>query len=139
MIRWSFVVVPVTESLNHRNVEAGKHLWRLFSPTALLKQSQLQQIAQDCVQLSSEYLHGWRLHNLSRQSVPWFNHSHDSINHSDTHISDEFCFGCENLVPQSISLCSFLDHLCQDVGLNAPQKPPGCVVQCCIVLQQMLE
>lgn len=30
MTQRSFGLVLVTESLNHRNVEAGKHLWRLF-------------------------------------------------------------------------------------------------------------
>jgi len=33
-------------------------------------QGQLQQVDQDGVQLTFEYLQGWRLHNLSGQSVP---------------------------------------------------------------------
>lgn len=38
------------------------------------KQGQLMQFAKDHVQLSSEWLQGWRLQNLSRQPVHVYNH-----------------------------------------------------------------
>jgi len=45
--------------------EAGKDLWRSPAPTPLI-----DQFAQDRVQAASEYLQGWRLHNLPEQPVP---------------------------------------------------------------------
>lgn len=41
--------------------------------------SQLDQVAQGCVQLSSEHLQGWRSHTLSGQPVPVFGQSHGEI------------------------------------------------------------
>jgi len=35
-------------------VAIGKDLWRSSSPTPLLKQEHLEQVAQDCVQVGSE-------------------------------------------------------------------------------------
>ena len=54
--------------------EVGRDLWMSPSPAPLPKQDQLEQVAQDCVQSSSEYLQGWRLHNSSGQTVPVFDH-----------------------------------------------------------------
>ena len=59
---------------SHRVVEVGRHLLSSSSPNALLKQGQLQQVAQDYVQSGFEYLQGWRLHSLSGQPVPVFDH-----------------------------------------------------------------
>jgi len=77
MKQWLPVLVRIIESQNHRKVEAGRHLWRLFRLKPLLKQGQLEQIAQDCVLLSFEYLHGWRLHNFLWQPVLVFGYSHN--------------------------------------------------------------
>jgi len=41
---------------------------------ALLGQDHLQQVTWDCVQLCSEYLQGWRLHEPSDLPVPVCNH-----------------------------------------------------------------
>lgn len=57
----------------HRTVEAGG---RSASPTSLPKQGQLRQFAQDSIQLSFEYLQGWRLHSFARQPLPVLNHPH---------------------------------------------------------------
>lgn len=46
-----------------RIIEGGKELLRL------LQRGQVEQIAWDCVQLGFEYLYGWRLNNLSGQSL----------------------------------------------------------------------
>jgi len=46
-------------------VEVGKDSSRSSGPTPLLKQGHLQQVAQDRVQLGSDYLYGWQLYNLS--------------------------------------------------------------------------
>lgn len=35
---------------NHRIVKAGRHLWRLSSPTPMLRQNQIELATQDCVQ-----------------------------------------------------------------------------------------
>ena len=61
---------------SHRMVEVGRHLLSSSSPNALLKQGQLQQVAQDHVQSGFEYLQGWRLHNLSGQPIPVSGHPH---------------------------------------------------------------
>lgn len=39
--------------------EIGKDLWRSSTSTPCSKQGQLQQLAQDCVQVGFEYLQGW--------------------------------------------------------------------------------
>jgi len=52
----------------------GRDLCGSSSPTPLLKQGQLQQAAQDLVQVGLEYLQGRRLHNLSGQPVQVLRH-----------------------------------------------------------------
>lgn len=47
------------------DAEFGGDLSRSSGPKPLLRQGQLGQAAQHRAQLGSEYLHGWRLHNLS--------------------------------------------------------------------------
>lgn len=71
-------------SQNHSMIEVGRHLWRLPSPAYLLKQAQLEQVAQGCVLSGFKYLHRWRLYNFSGQLVfpvaalqPWFFWFHD--------------------------------------------------------------
>lgn len=59
----------------HSVAEAGRDL-EIVQPSPQLRQGQLQQVAQDCDQSGSEYLHGWRLYHLSEQSVPGFDHPH---------------------------------------------------------------
>lgn len=51
--------------------EDGRHLWSSPGPASLLNQSQLlKQTAEDHVTMTPDYLHTWRLHNLSRQPLP---------------------------------------------------------------------
>ena len=59
-------------------VEVGRDLQRSSDPTLLLKQSQLEPVAQDHVQAAFEYLQGWRLHNLPEQPVPVLGHPHSA-------------------------------------------------------------
>jgi len=54
----------ITESQNHRMFGVGRDLCGSSSPTPLLKQSHLQQAAEDLVQAGLEYLQRRRLHNL---------------------------------------------------------------------------
>lgn len=56
-------------SQNHKMVEVGRNLCRSSDPTRLLKQDHLEHIAQDHVQVAFEYRQGWRLHNVSGQSM----------------------------------------------------------------------
>ena len=65
-----------TESQNHGVTEVRRDLWRSSSPNALLKQSQLEPVAQDHIQTATEYLQRGRLHNLSVQPVPVLSHPH---------------------------------------------------------------
>ena len=58
----------------HRIVEVGRDLLGSSSPAPLLKQGQLEQVAQDHAQSSSEYLCGQRLPNLSGQPVAALEH-----------------------------------------------------------------
>jgi len=44
--------------------------------TPLLKQGHLDPIAQNCVQMASEYVQEWRLHSFSGQPVPVLSHPH---------------------------------------------------------------
>jgi len=55
---------------NLRMVGVARDLWRSSSPTTLLKQFHLEQVAQDLVQVGFEYLQRRRLHNPSGQPVP---------------------------------------------------------------------
>ena len=57
-------------SQNHRMVGVERDLWGSSSPIPLPKQGDLQQAAQDVVQVGFEYLQRRRLHNLPGQSVP---------------------------------------------------------------------
>lgn len=41
---------------NHGIIEVDRHLWRSSSPASLLKQGQLEQVTQDCIQSGFEYL-----------------------------------------------------------------------------------
>lgn len=56
---------------DHGMAEVGSDISRWSSPNHLLKQGQLWE---DSVRLDFEFMHGWRLHNLSRQRVSVFDH-----------------------------------------------------------------
>lgn len=69
----------IRESQNHRMAgkdEVGKDLWRPSSPIPLIKQGQLEQVIQDHVQSSFDYLQERRLHNTSGTPGPVFDHLH---------------------------------------------------------------
>lgn len=51
-------------------VGVGRVLWRSSSPTALLKQGHLKQVAWDSVQAGFESLQSKKLHNFSGQPIP---------------------------------------------------------------------
>jgi len=59
---------------NHSMVGVGRDLCGSSSPTLLLKQGHLQQVAQELVQTGLEYLQRRRLHNLPGQPVPGLRH-----------------------------------------------------------------
>ena len=54
---------------SHRMVDVGRDLWRSSGPTPLLKQGQLEPVAQDHAQTAFGYLQGGRLDNLSLFTV----------------------------------------------------------------------
>ena len=64
----------ITESQNHRMAGFGRDLWGSSSPTPLPKQGHLQQVAQDLIQVGSEYLQRRTFHNASGQPVPGLRH-----------------------------------------------------------------
>lgn len=49
--------------------EVGRHLWRLFGPTPLLRQVHLEEVAQEHVQTAFKYFQVWRFHNLYEQPL----------------------------------------------------------------------
>lgn len=51
-------------------VEAGRCIWQSLSPTTLLMQGHLENIAQDHVQCRFDSVQEWRHHNFPGQSVP---------------------------------------------------------------------
>lgn len=55
---------------NHRRVEVGVHLWRSLSASPLLKQGQLQQVAQDCFQMGFVLSSRLIFLNFSGQPLP---------------------------------------------------------------------
>lgn len=65
--------ISIIFSQNHRNVEAGRHLWRLPSLSSCSKMSQLEQVSQDCVPSGFKYLQKWRHHNITEKPVWVFN------------------------------------------------------------------
>ena len=74
--KWKFAYKSSAYAQHHRLVEVCRDLSRSCSPTPMLKQGQLEQVAQDHVQLGFEYLHWWRLRSLSGQPMPVFYHPH---------------------------------------------------------------
>lgn len=60
---------------NCRITGVGRGLWRSSYPSAL---AQAELIAQVHVQMSFEYLQGWRLHMCSGQPVPVLLHPHST-------------------------------------------------------------
>jgi len=64
-----------TRSHNHRRV--GEKPLEVTRSKPLLKQGHLELLAQDHVQVASEYLQGWRLQRLSGQPVPVLGHPHN--------------------------------------------------------------
>ena len=74
--RLELITTLPIRSRHHRLVEVGRDLWRSLCPTPLLKQGHLDTVAQDHVQMGSEYLQGWRLHNISGQPIPVLCHLH---------------------------------------------------------------
>ena len=60
----------------HRVFEVGRDPWKTAGPASLLRQGHPEPVAQHHVQAASEYLQGWRLHNLPGQSVPVLGHPH---------------------------------------------------------------
>lgn len=69
----------VTKNKWHDHKVAGlaRNLWRSSIWIPLLRQVQLELVAQDHVLLSFECLQGWRLHNPSGQTIPMFEHLHN--------------------------------------------------------------
>jgi len=55
-------------------VQIRRDLWRSSGPTPLLKPGYLKHVAQDHVQIFSEYLQGGKLHSLLGQRVPVLGH-----------------------------------------------------------------
>lgn len=68
-----FAIWLVWVSQNHRSVALEI---KSNPPQPRSRQGQLEQVAQDHAQLGYQYLQGWRLHILSEQSVPVFEHPH---------------------------------------------------------------
>lgn len=62
---------------DHKVVGVARNLQRLSVWIPLLRQGQLELVAQDHVQLSYKCLQGWRLHNPSGQSISMFEHLHN--------------------------------------------------------------
>ena len=50
MLKAHTIVVKQYHRPNHRIVEVGKYLWRPFGPTPMLKQGQLEEVAQEYAQ-----------------------------------------------------------------------------------------
>lgn len=59
-------------SQNHRGVDVGRELWRLFISTPLLKQVLPEQIAQGHIHIGFEYFQRGKLQNLFRQPALGF-------------------------------------------------------------------
>lgn len=55
-------------------IQTGRNLWRFVSH---LRQGLLEQAFQDCVPSCFEYLHSWRINNLSGQPTPVFNYPYN--------------------------------------------------------------
>lgn len=65
------------ESLTRSTAEVVRDLWRLLSPTHLLKGGSIRHTCKGlCALLDFEHLQGWRIHKFSGQPVPVFDHLH---------------------------------------------------------------
>lgn len=61
---------------NHRTGKVESHHWRSSSPTSLLKQTSLEHVTQDCVQMAFDCLQRKKLYNLSEKPVSVLSHPH---------------------------------------------------------------
>lgn len=59
---------------NHIMLSVGTDFWRPTGPTSSLKQIHLEQVAQEHVEVSSDYLQRRKLYSLARQPVPVLSH-----------------------------------------------------------------
>lgn len=68
-------LLPIKQPM-HRITPSGwgGNLWRWCSPAFCSEHSHKKKVAQSHVQSGFDYLHGWRLHNLSGQLIPVFDH-----------------------------------------------------------------
>lgn len=96
---FKYYIAPLPGSANsdpdtwvYKSMMKWFYFWRASGTTCYSEQGHLQQVAQDKVQVSLEYLKGWRLHNLSGQSFPVFSYPHS--NHSDGTSCDSVCVLC---------------------------------------------
>jgi len=64
-----YILVAKMEQQTHQVVEIGRDLWRSSGPACLLRQSHLEPVAHDHVQMAFEYLQGWRLRSCPGQAV----------------------------------------------------------------------
>jgi len=64
-----------SQSQNDRTVDVGWALCMSPGPTPALKNSHLELVTQDPIQMAFEYLQGGRLHYLPGQPVPELDHS----------------------------------------------------------------
>lgn len=93
---------PWVASWNHRVIKAGRNLpMGSPSPHHCLKQTQIYQGAEGCVQSKYEY-QGRRFHSLSRQPVPMFEYSHDYF----FPLIYNFPFYSSCVLPLVLSLCT---------------------------------
>lgn len=133
-------------------IESQKHWgcktpWEVSRPIPCSEQGQLQQIAKDCIQLSSEYFQRWTVHT-SGQPVPVFEHHHTKrcfllCLNAISCISDcghcltsspctpyqVFLFLCSRLSPSSLSLPLY--HRCSKpfiISFGFSRLTPGCHV-----------
>lgn len=77
-LHWQFLsedkkwLLLTNESQNHTISEARRYLWRLSSSSPLLKARSARPGCLGHHWVGFEYLQGWRLYNVSGQSVLWF-------------------------------------------------------------------
>lgn len=82
----------------------GRDLCKSSHPT-LLEQDELKKGVQDFVKWTSEYLQGWRLHNLPGKPIPVFNHPYSKI---------DLTFKPNFFQPMSLISSLFTEHCCED-------------------------
>ena len=112
-----------TKHRNHSTVEVGRDLWRSSGPTPLRQEGHPEQVALDCVQSGVEYLQRRRLHNLSGQPVPVFDHPDSK---KPKHQTQNRTCGVQLVIIHEVAAAAETSWWCQEGDHSSEAETANC-------------